>query len=250
MQLSNIGLQIAAAATLPVLPFVWRQGQRIRAKLLQLPEASGPCTGEVDGLGMPIHLLVFGESTAASVGAPDHTVGLTGCTARVLAQRTGRPVRWQAHGQSGVTARTARQDLLPTLPKASYHIAVVAMGVNDVVQLHSPVQWHRDLGRLLADLRARTDHPPVLLAGVPPLGQFPAWPEPLSTVVHWRGQLLDQAGRNLAAATQTVTHVPAPEPEDQAAFSTDGIHPSPAGYATWGNCLGRAAAKQLQHRAR
>jgi len=241
--------QPPAAALADAAP-QWRQGQRIRAELLQLPEASGPCTGEVDGLGVPIHLLVFGESTAASVGAPDHTVGLAGCTARALAEYTGRPVRWRAHGQSGVTVRAARRGLLPTLPKASYHLAVVAMGVNDVVQLHSPVQWHRDLGQLLADLRARTDHPPVFLAGVPPLGQFPAWPEPLSTVLHWRGQLLDQAGRNLAGATQTVTHVPVPVPGGEDAFSADGVHPSPSGYATWGTRLGRAAAKQLRRRAR
>ncbi len=250
MALSNLDLQLAAAATVPLLPFVWTQGQRVRDELLRLPGASGPSTGVVDGAGLPVRLLLFGESTVAGVGAPDHARGLAGQTARELARLTDRPVRWRAHGQRGVTAQAAHDRLLPTLPKAPFHIAILVLGVNDVVQLHSPVRWRRDVGRLVADVRARTDHPPVLLAGVPPIGQFPALPEPLRTVLGWRGQLLDEAGRRLAADTQTITHVPAPLPEGPAAFSPDGFHPAPAGYALWGRHLGRAAAKQIQRRSR
>lgn len=250
MPLSDFGLQIAAAATVPLLPFVWRQGQRVRDEIPRLPEASGPSTGVVDGTGIPVRLLLFGESTVAGVGAPDHEQGLAGHTARVLARFIDRPVRWRAHGRRGVTAQAARNALLPTLPKAPFHIAIIALGVNDVVQLHSPARWRRDVGQLIADVRARTDHPPVLLAGVPPIGQFPALPEPLRTVLGWRGQLLDEAGRHLAAETQTITHVPAPLPEKPGAFSSDGFHPAPAGYALWGQHLGRAAAKSVQERAR
>lgn len=250
MTLSDVGLQVAAAATVPLLPFVWKQGQRVRDELPRLPEASGPCTGVTDGAGLPVRLLIFGESTAAGVGAPDHTQGLAGQTAQVLAGLMDRPVQWRAHGRRSVTARAAHDGLLPTLPKAPFHVVVVALGVNDVVRLHGPARWRRDVGRLVADLRARTDHPPILLAGMPPIGHFPALPEPLRTVLGWRGQLLDQAGRRLAGETDTVTHVPAPLPEDPAAFSDDGFHPGPAGYALWGTQLGRAAAKRLQRQTR
>lgn len=245
MQLSDIGLQIAAAATVPLLPFVWTQSQRVRKDLPRVPEASGPCTGTVGGPGLPLRLLVVGESTVAGVGAPDHAQGLTGQVARTFADATGRPVHWRAHGQRGVTAQAAHDGLLPTLPRAPYHIAVVALGVNDVMRLHGPAQWRRDLGQFVADLRARTDHPPVVLAGLPPIGRFPALPEPLRIVLAWRGRLLDQAMRNFAASTRTITHVAAPTPRQREAFCADGIHPAPAGYAQWGRQLGRAAVRAL-----
>lgn len=249
MQLSNVGLQIAAAATAPLLPFVWKQGQRVREDMPDVPEASGPCTGDIKGTGLPVRLLVFGESTVAGVGASNHAQGLAGQVARACARLTDRPIRWRAHGQRGVTAQAAHDDLLPMLPKAPFHVVVVALGVNDVIRLHGPARWQRDLGRLVADLRARTDHPPVVLAGVPPIGRFPALPEPLRTVLAWRGQLLDQAARNFAASTQAVTHVTAPIPEQQReAFAADGFHPGPAGYALWGEQLGRAVAKALRSR--
>lgn len=249
MPLSDLGLQIAAAATVPLLPFVWKQGQRVRDELPRLPEAAGPCTGATEGTGLPVRLLLFGESTVAGVGAPDHQQGLAGQTARELARRTDRPVRWRAHGRRGVTAQAAHDGLLSTLPQAPFHVVVIALGVNDVVELHSPTRWRRDAGRLVAAVRARTDHPPVLLAGVP-IGQFPALPEPLRTVLGWRGQLLDRATRRLAMETRTMTHVPAPLPDAPEAFSPDGIHPGPAGYALWGRHLGRAAAKIVQRRSR
>lgn len=250
MQWSDVGLQLAAAATGALLPFVWRQGQRVRETVPRLPEAAGPRTGHVEGPGLPLRLLVFGESTVAGVGAADHEQGLTGRVAHAIARQTDRPVRWRAHGRRGVTARAAREGLLPTLPKAPFHVAVVALGVNDVVQLNSPARWRRDVGRLVADLRARTDHPPVLLAGVPPIDQFPALPEPLRTVLGWRGRLLDQAAQRLAATAQTLIHVPAPRPVDPAAFCADGVHPGPDGYAAWGARLGREAATTLRRRTR
>lgn len=246
MRISDVGLQIAAAATVPLLPFVWAQGQRVREAMPRLAEASGPCTGVVPGTGLPIRLLVFGESTAAGVGAPTHEKALAGQVARTCAELTRRPVRWRAHGRRGVTARAACDSLLPTLPHAPFHAVVVALGVNDVFQWHSPLRWRRDLGRLVANLRARTDHPPVIVAGMPPIGRFPALPEPLRQVLAWRGRLLDQAAHRFAASTQTVTYVAAPLPEEREAFCADGFHPAPAGYALWGASLGRAAAKALR----
>lgn len=250
MPLSDFGLQLAAAATVPLLPFVWKQGRRVRDELPRLPEAAGPCTGVVNKPGLPVRLLLVGESTAAGVGVANHAQGLVGQTARTLARLTERPVQWRAHGRRGITAQAAHDGLLPTLPKAPWHIVVIALGVNDVVRLRSPARWRRDVGRLVAGVRARTGHPPVLLAGVPPIGQFPALPEPLRTVLGWRGQLLDQATRHLTAETQTMTHVPAPRPERPESFSSDGFHPGPDGYALWGAQLGRAAAKIVQGRTR
>jgi lysophospholipase L1-like esterase len=250
MQIPDVGLQIAAAATVPLLPFVRAQGQRVRESLSRVAGASGPCTGVVHRAGLPVRLLVFGESTAASVGAPTHEEGLAGQVARTCAERTGRSVHWRAHGQRGVTARAACDRLLPTLPRASSHAAVVALGVSDVIQLHSPLRWRRDLERLVANLRARTDHPPVIVAGMPPIGRFPALPEPLRSVLAWRGRLLDRAARHVASSTRTVTYVAAPIPKDREAFCPDGVHPAPPGYAVWGASLGRAVAKVLAPRRR
>lgn len=241
-------LRAASALGVALLaPVLLRQGRRVRATTPRLPEAAGPRTGEVDGAGAALDVLVLGESTAAGVGAADHPRGLAGQVARTLAAETGRRVRWRVLARNGATAAFTRAELLGPADAVAADVAVVVMGVNDTLRLHSPGRWTRDLRALVGAVRERCGAVPVVLAAVPPIGVFPALPQPLRGVLGLRADVLDRAAARLAAQLDSVRHVPVPLPPGAVDdfFCADRFHPSPYGYARWGQALGRAAAALL-----
>jgi lysophospholipase L1-like esterase len=207
------------------LLLLWLQGQWVRKRTPRLPDAAGPAFGVVNDGGVLFRLLVVGESTVAGVGAPDHESALTGQIARALALRCGdRAIHWRAVGKSGATAR----DLLSGDVEPADAI-VIALGVNDVLRFGSGQRFASDLKALIAVLR-KGRATPVVLAGVPPMGRFPALPQPLRALLGWRAASLERAARRLDAI-----HCDSVVEANPVMFASDGFHPSPAGYARWGS---------------
>ncbi|SEF30782.1 Lysophospholipase L1 [Amycolatopsis pretoriensis] len=210
------------------------QALYVKRKTPRLPGAAGPTEGLVPGDGEPFRLAVLGESTVDGVGAATHEEALTGCLARELA-RGGRAVRWQAAGRTGANARVVRAELVPLLRPAD--LVVVALGVNDTIELRTAPAYRRDLLELVVEIRRRLGPVDVLLAGVPPMSRFPALPRPLRDVLAARSTALDKAAATLAKLPG-VRHVPMdPALLDPAAFASDNFHPGPAGYARWARHL-------------
>jgi lysophospholipase L1-like esterase len=244
-----MGDAIVGAASLvatPLLPILWLQGRYVRKHTPRLPGAAGPSAGTVLLAGVPLRLLVIGESPVAGVGAPDHRHALTGQIATALATRMGRTVEWRAMGKIGATADVARTHLIPEIPPAPVDIIVLALGVNDVLQLHAPGRWTRDLTRLISDLRERVGAAaPVVLASVPPMGRFPAFPQPLRGVLGFRAAALDRAARRGVATLVHVAHSPASLDHAGDMFGPDRFHPSIEGYRRWGSQLAVSIASLL-----
>src|SRR5262245_838679 len=96
----------------PLMPILWLQGRHVRKHTPRLPGAAGPSVGTCLVAGVPLRLLVIGDSPVAGVGAPDHGHALTGQIAAALAMRTGRTVDWRAVGKIGATADVARTHLI------------------------------------------------------------------------------------------------------------------------------------------
>jgi lysophospholipase L1-like esterase len=235
----------ASLATTPLLPFLWLQGRTVRRRTPRLPGAAGPAAGSIRSTGAPLTVLVVGESTVAGVGAPDHDQALTGQVAAALARRTQRAVNWLAFGQIGATAQLARTQLVPQIRTAPVDMIVLALGVNDVLQLHTPRRWVRDLRLLIADLRARVGPAPIVLASVPPMGRFPALPQPLRGVLGLRASALDRAARRFATTLPRVVHSPAHVQAVEGMFCADRFHPSIQGYSVWGSQLAESIAPLL-----
>ncbi|HEX8692249.1 MAG TPA: SGNH/GDSL hydrolase family protein [Longimicrobium sp.] len=246
MPLADLPLRAASSASLVLLPVLLAQGRRVRRDTPRLPEAAGPREGVAPGAGPPFGLLVLGESTAAGVGAASHAEALSGQVARALAGRTGRAVAWRVLGRNGATAESARRELLAAADGVRADVAVVALGVNDTLRFRAPGRWRRHLAELVEALRGRCGPVPVVLAGVPPLGLFPALPQPLGAVLGLRARLLDRAAERLAGELSGVRHVPMPALDAaavEAFFCEDGFHPSVRGYAAWAEALAGAAAR-------
>ncbi len=239
------------AVVWPLLPVLVWQGRRVRARTVRLPDAAGGPSGEAGGgnnaSGAAVQLLVVGESVVAGVGAARLEQALVGQLAAHLAAGLGKSVGWHAVGVTG--ARLA--ELLPRVAScaaARVDVCVVAAGVNDTTGLTSPRRYARDVRRVVEEVRARFGAGvPVVLAGVPPMGRFPALPQPLRLALGTRAALLDGAAQAAARGLPRVRHVPTVI-QQAWGFCEDGYHPGPRGYAAWGQDLARHAQALLEAR--
>jgi lysophospholipase L1-like esterase len=222
------------------LPVLLIQGLWVRLRTPRLPDAAGPCSGTAPGDGIPLDLIVLGESTVAGVGASTHERGLTGQTASALARRTGRSIRWRAIGLSGATARDAHRELVPQLAGSRADALIIVLGVNDVAGWHGVSRWTRDVEQLLAGVRGQLASSVIILPGVPPFQYIPAFPQPLRSALGVRARLLDRAYSDLARTHSRVIHVSSQFKLDREFFCQDGFHPSESGYAAWGEQLAEA----------
>jgi lysophospholipase L1-like esterase len=239
--------RLNALAAWPLLPLVALQGVSLRRNTPRLPDAAGPDTGLLpEGAGKPLDLIVLGESTVAGVGAETHEKALTGQVALHLHEQTGRPVRWRAVGLSGASAARACEHLTPRLAGLRADAVVVALGVNDAISLHTAARWRRDLTRLLAETRRHLGFTPIILAGVPPMRYFYAFPQPLRHFLGARAGLLSHTAAALAAQHERVCYAPFPRPPRPEEFAADGFHPGPLAYEFWGRLLGEATARLLR----
>lgn len=234
----NLVPEVIALPLLPVL--VW-QGRRTRARTPRLPEASGARHGVQPGAGEPLVLLAVGESPVAGVGVDMQEEAITARLAASLAESTGRAVHWNACGRNGATVRDAMHELLATVPAQPVDVLLLAFGVNDAVAFRPVRAWRRDMLALVAALRERCAPKLVLLSGVPPMGEFPALPQPLRWVLGLKAAALDRALRQLAAEGAGL-HVPLDlgRPTDAALAAEDGYHPSAEGCRVWASMLADA----------
>lgn len=230
--------------TLPFAPWAIAQGRRVRSGMPPMCAAEGEPRGVVPAGGARLRLLVLGESTVAGCGIATQDEALAAHTARALAARLGRTVEWTAVGRIGVTARQTARDLealVAEAPRAD--LLVVALGVNDVMRQTSAAAYARDLGAVVGMARRHHGPVPAVIAGVPPVGSFPALPQPLRAVLGLRARWIDRAAAGLARRDPRAAHVPMRIRGDlRHLFAADGFHPSSAGDAVWAAALAEAAA--------
>lgn len=223
------------AASILLFPFLLWQGWNAKRRIPRLTPAKGPNFGDIPG-GNSLHLLVLGESTVAGVGIEEYRDSLAGQIASILAGKTGKRIRWEAIGESGITAGEARRKLQVRLPAASPDIIVIALGANDAIGMSTRKKWTKDLLGFIAVCRNLYPGIPIFLAGVPPIGIFPSLPWSLRFIFGWKARLLDQASSLLSNLGEKIFHVPMRRirtiPTD-GIFCSDGFHPSEEGCRIW-----------------
>ncbi len=206
----------------------------------RLPPASGPVDG-VEGEGPRLTLLALGDSIIAGVGVRRSLDALPATLARQLANVGGRRVHWRALGSNGARSSWVLEQLeqfkQAVPPSATPDLLVISNGINDVT---TPQSESAVLDQLLAVVHAaerRFPHALVCQLGLPPLGEFPALPQPLRQALGRRASRIDQAlGRRLAGRPATV-HLPLEGSPDFGQFAHDGYHPGEAGVADWAGFL-------------
>jgi lysophospholipase L1-like esterase len=214
----------------PLAPLLLYQGSGLRRRIPRLPEAAGPA-GRTPGASPQVRLAVFGDSTAAGVGAERHQDALAGQLAAAVARQTGRAVSWRAVARSGATSRTAL-DLVPGLVRGEWRpdVVVVLIGVNDLKNVRPLRAWDHDVGALLTAIDGLTAKSRVIVSGMAPVSRFPALPQPMRAVMALRARAMDHTLRRVAGdgyvpvSTQMI---------GGGFFAEDGFHPSSDGYRAW-----------------
>lgn len=214
-------------------PVLLAQGYHVRRITPRLPEAAGPREGQI-GRGLPLRLLIAGDSAAAGVGAEHQDDALSGHLTQALAEHF--LVNWTLWARTGDTAAELLERIHST-PENRFDVAVISIGVNDVTANRTVQRWLRLLDQIIVSLQQRHRLSHILFSSLPPMQHFPALPQPL------RWYLGQRAARyNLALAAHLrgyeCVHVAPPEyPDDATLIATDGFHPGPGAYAHWGRQL-------------
>ena len=233
---------MSLALKLVLAPLLVAQALATRRRAPELPEAAGPRQGVV-GAGRPFRLLIVGDSSAAGVGVRTQTQALSGHLTRSLAAAAAFEVRWQLIARSGITTAQALELVQRERPQAA-DVAVVVLGVNDVVD---QVPSHRAVAHraALADwLLAHTGAREIVFAPLPPMQRFPLLPQPLRWIAGSDARRHDDAQARWAAGRDDVAHVPIALNLGVEHMAEDGFHPGEPVYRTCGEALARYIAEK------
>jgi len=226
---------------LPALPLLLMQGRRLDQHIVRLLPARGPRQGSFPGEGAPLRLLTVGESTALGVGVETMQEAVAFHFARLMHAHSGRAVAWEAAGRPGATVNMGYAHVLPAIEPGPRDIVLLLFGANDVLERRHAGDYVRDMQRFVHGLRERVGPAAVLVSSVPPLGTFPALPQPLRAYLGAWSRWLDLSVERLTLPD--VHYAPVRIPMPPALFASDGFHPSPQGYNIWAESLAASAVK-------
>ncbi|MEM1115922.1 MAG: SGNH/GDSL hydrolase family protein [Bacteroidota bacterium] len=227
-------------------PILLAQGRRMFRTMPRLGEPHGDRDGTV-GSGSPLRLLLTGDSSAAGVGVGTQGEALLGqVTGRIAQTHQVTYSLWARHGSTipGTLRFVRKQD-----PEA-VDAAVVVVGLNDVLAGRALGPWMDGYRELVGTLQTRFEARHVVVSGLPPIGAFPALPQPLRWVIGRQARRHDTALHAWADAEAGVSYVSVlpqsgepladvPVPE---VMSRDGFHPGPRVYAEWGRRIAATLA--------
>lgn len=229
---------------LPWLPLLLAEGLYARIATARLPAAKDR-RGQIGRDGQAVKLVGLGDSIIAGVGVRRHSEGLVGQLAARVAERTGRPVAWEAVGFSGADSVHVFDKLLPVAARAEPEIVVLSVGVNDAVRGVRPREFKDRLRAIVDGLAATRRAPTIVFGGIPPLASFPALPWPLSRLLGDRSRALQQAAVDLTGY-RGLKVVVFPATLSSQAFAPDGFHPGPAGCAEWSRWVADGLSLRLE----
>ncbi|HYD52978.1 MAG TPA: SGNH/GDSL hydrolase family protein [Gemmatimonadaceae bacterium] len=219
-------------ATVALAPVFILQGRRVRRTTPRLPEPTGAREGEA-GEGTALRLLIVGDSAAAGVGADTQQEALSGRLVAALA--ADHRVTWSLVARTGATTASAHR-LLMDRPTVTFDLAVVALGLNDVLARRPIARWLADMEALVETLRARHGVRRVLLSGVPPMHLFTALPQPLRWYLGATARRYDGALSRWARRT-ACEHLPLVVESAPGLLASDGFHPGPLSFERWATAL-------------
>jgi lysophospholipase L1-like esterase len=234
---------MSLALKFALAPILVAQAVATRRRAPVLPEAKGPREGRV-GEGDRLALLIVGDSSAAGVGVATQDQALAGYLARTLASAAQRRVHWQLVAKSGITTAEALALVRRVRPMPA-EIAVVVLGVNDVIDQVPAARAVQQRAALADWLRQAAGVRHVVFAPLPPVHRFPLLPQPLRRVMGDDARRHDEAMARWSATRDDVSHVPIAldlGPQDMAA---DGFHPGEPVYRATGEALARFIAERL-----
>ena len=187
------------------------------------------------GMTCDVHMMVFGDSLAAGLGA-DSAAELPGVLlARGLAEESGWDVRLSTKAIVGATSKGLPGQIeAMQIAHGDPDISVILIGGNDVTSRNAIGPSARRVGDAVAALREGGSQ--VVVGTCPDLGTIKPVPQPLRTVLATLSRRLGYAQgvqvRKAGGVAVSLAETLAPEfhRRGESLFSPDRFHPNSAGY--------------------
>lgn len=144
-------------------PLLLFQGKRVRRTVPLLPEAKGQRHGKT-GHGVPLKLLIIGDSAAAGVGVEYQDQALSGWLVKELSK--SYEVEWKLAAKTGYQSKDTLK-MLRRMPKQSFDAVVTSLGVNDVTSGVQSRQFIANQTEITKLLRSKFDARIIILSGLP-----------------------------------------------------------------------------------
>ncbi|MGL4635862.1 MAG: SGNH/GDSL hydrolase family protein [Beijerinckiaceae bacterium] len=219
--------------TVCLAPLLLLQGRNVRRSTPLLPEPPGARRG-ISGNNETLRLLITGDSAAAGVGASSQDEALLGQLVSRLSRR--KSISWALEAKTGATTASTLKHL-NSLNAEPFDIAVVSAGLNDVTSNTSRRNFLNNMEGILVTLRERFGVSRIVVCGIPPVGRFPALPQPLRWYLGWQGRHFDSALEVLVTTMPVCIYYRQPSEGNLNMMASDGFHPGPPVYAAWAENL-------------
>jgi len=230
-----------------LFPLLWYQGMRLKREVPRLPLPGDSPFGICKGKDKEFKILGLGESPMAGVGIAKHSLTLTGLTAVKLNKLLGCSVKWEILAESGLSLKNLNKLIGEQLGKNS-NLVLVSMGGNDVFQLTPPWVWKNNINTCVKLLFEKENKPLILFSPVPPVGRFPAIPNPLRITFSFWGLLLQASLAQTINSMDNAYLLDERFPEGKEYYLEDGIHPSPLAYDPWSEKLAIMTLELLSYK--
>ena len=230
-----------------LFPLLWYQGMRLKREVPRLPLPGDSPFGICKGKDKEFKILGLGESPMAGVGIAKHSLTLTGLTAVKLNKLLGCSVKWEILAESGLSLKNLNKLIGEQLGKNA-DLVLVSMGGNDVFQLTPPWVWKNNINTCVKLLYEKENKPLILFSPVPPVGRFPAIPNPLRITFSFWGLLLQASLDQTINSMDNAYLLDERFPEGKEYYLEDGIHPSPLAYDPWSEKLAIMTLELLSYK--
>ncbi len=230
--------------SLLLAPILLGQAIYTRKVTPKLPEPAGPRQGCI-GSGPRLRLLILGDSAAAGVGVACQSKALSGTLSNKLSGHF--TLEWKLLAETGLSAAEVI-DKLKQSPVFGTDIALVSVGVNDITGGISAKRWIEHLRQIQTLLVNNYQAKTVVFTNVPPMGHFPALPQPLRWYLGRKADLFNQHLKTFTLSQPNLEYVGVSFPITHAYIAEDGFHPSGTAYELWSDLVVDKISEIADHR--
>ena len=220
-------------------PIYYAQAKKVAKTALRLPEPDGVRVGQFGGGENTLSLAIFGDSAGAGVGVDSQDEAPFGQIGKGLAKQ-GLAVRAELHATSGHTSFDLLYRLY-VMGACQFDVAIISIGVNDVIKASSDKAWTDNLHAIITILKRKFGVSHIVFLSLPPMRLAPSLPTPLNGLIGRRAVALSAMLADICQTYQGVHYVKDEfhkvKLAHQAMFAKDGFHPSKLTYQIWADTL-------------
>ena len=240
----NLKYILGVIISIPLIPFLYFQGKKIKRSVPSLPEAADLEGVAGESNSQKLSILAVGESTIAGVGVKSNHDGFASAFAGELSTHLETQVKWKVYAKSGYNVARVDQEIIPQITETDIDLIVVGIGGNDAFELNTPKQWKKGAVSLINNIRQKFPDTPIVFGNMPPIKEFPAFTPLIRFVIGNLGQIFGEELVKIVDRQENVYFYSRivelkdwgkrlgvnANPND---YFSDGVHPSSLTYKVW-----------------